>query len=1667
VRTLIHKFFFLILTALAAGRPLQSQSPMLSLDPVPETINAIRFDPSYYYNASERVNVLADNLAQRWQANGVTTVFYKAYDPAYGAKYRTDYDLNVEADYGRQNLLKHMIKACSSRGIQVMAWIPAFQHKAAWDKHPHWRVKNADGSDYRLNDTSYPLCAANPEVRDWWLGFIRDLLDHYPGLAGVDIGEPVVAWQSAYCGCASCARQKTESGWNDVSALGLNKTLLAGFELIHSHKKIACVTSVVSPKADGAVYTPAEQRGYTGFDLNALLDSEQRPDWISLELMWQQWADLYQNPVLFSPNWVKQAAAAVKNQVAERSRLLAHLELTPFGRQGVDASQLQQSMLAAKEANVVDIDLYDSHQIDRDDVWPAVKEGFRRQIIRRALIVSDPLGENDARQVAGLLSHFQTETEIFLLPKDGAYTPGKMQNQDLLFYIGVDPKFSIPHSFLQEAAGFDGVLAWIHFGIDQYLKQPETADYGFQHAGSAFDSSWNRVRYKSALLFKQDPDFNRLSIQDSSRCKVHAWLENGNDRLPYAVHSGNLWYLADLTTAFVLEGGSYIVFADLLHEIVGQNHCSNLLAMVRIEDLSPLSDVASLRRIADYLYSQDVPFSISLVPFYLDPANNTAASLSDQPEFVAAIQYMVRKGGVIVMHGNTHQYRGETTSDYEFWDMMNDSPLFSDSREYVRERLESGMEELAKNGLFPITWETPHYGASQLDYAVINGYFSSAYERRQTIDLHGSDQLVPWLIYRHAAGGKIIPENLGYIPLSRQEAGPLLEAARNHSALRDGIASFFFHPFVDLNVLKEIIPRMKQMGYRFTDPRHTSQQVRGKTFRVLTGSGDIELPLASSYLREFYLDPHGMVRDETFSQRPAGDTLRKTITAPEGWIYVAQAVAAKPKGRIADLLSGVVNRMPRTADYFAASQPLTGQNGQPVLMVMLYDRETKGRTARDQDNWQQALGSVGLDVLRLQVDEFFTVPEGANLILVPHAAAVKLKEQQILLLVRTVQNGAHLILERPSNLSAAIGITPEDSLWTVTSIVDEYYPTVAIRWSSTDTLNEFETEFDYITYASEPVSGKPVVIGGDYGNGRYLYWATYFDPDSHGGFGRFPFVMEMLRYHFGLQPLVRRDAVEIYFDPGSREDISIEDLIKLWRKNGVRIINVAGWHSYRDYIYDYGRLIELAHANAMSVYLWLELPHVSEKFWLDHPQWREQNALAADVDTSATHWRRPMALNLADCRQAVMAELRATLMAHDWDGINLAELYYESAAGPADPKWFTPMNSGFRQEFNRRHRFDPLSLFSPHSGHYWKQNPKGLTALYALRNELIIDQHRRFMEFFKKLEKEKNAVWKIIVTTLDDAMAPEAAAHMAVNTSAIAALSRETPFTLQLEEPPQANPSDPEEYVGMIRRAQAYTRGEPAMTTINLVQRPLRNDLVTRQITGVELYRTIQQCQNHNAQVAFNSEASLYDVDSGYLAMALASATRESLATAAWHIDAATPVSLLLDGKRHQNVLVDGAVWPAYHRGRLLLPAGKHRIEPMNRTSSLFKGFWSEARLVALSGELLKVKKVLRGLEMHYQSETVNHVVLSEKPHAITVDGRRLRTAVTHGELGYAFALPAGEHSAVILTSSRTTQAIKQTSLVLSGVIAAGGLVFGSILGLLYLKNSRLRRKNSKRSASS
>ena len=57
-------------------------------------------------------------------------------------------------------------------------------------------------------------------------------------------------------------------------------------------------------------------------------------------------------------------------------------------------------------------------------------------------------------------------------------------------------------------------------------------------------------------------------------------------------------------------------------------------------------------------------------------------------------------------------------------------------------------------------------------------------------------------------------------------------------------------------------------------------------------------------------------------------------------------------------------------------------------------------------------------------------------------------------------------------------------------------------------------------------------------------------------------------------------------------------------------------------------LIEACHRNGILVYAWLELPHVSEKFWDDHPEWREKTALLQDAQLD---WRKLMNLTNRDC----------------------------------------------------------------------------------------------------------------------------------------------------------------------------------------------------------------------------------------------------------------------------------------------------------------------------------------------------------------------------------------------------------------------------------------------------
>ncbi|MFC1682793.1 DUF2334 domain-containing protein [Candidatus Zixiibacteriota bacterium] len=1631
------------------------------LDPVHFQINAVRFDPSYYYDSPLTIEEMTDQLAAKWKKHGVSTVFFKAYDPIYGAKYKTSYDLNMTADYGRQDLLKHIIASCSENGIQVFAWLTAFQHRSAWQRHPGWRVKTADGSDYAPTNDSYFLCPAHPDVRRWWLGFIRDILEHYPELAGIDIAEPIIGWETGQCYCGYHAGE----GGPNAASQGLTETLGAAVKLIHELGRKACVTTVASAHPDGRVYSAAEQMRRTGFDLQGVLEAAHPPDWISVELMWQQWADLFQNDSVFTPEWTRQAARTIVRQVNGRATLIGHLELTSFGDQKVDVDQLSASILEAKAAGIEHVDLYDTHLLDTENAWGELRASLLHVDTKEVLICTDSIGLNDARQVASLVSHFNANVQLIQFRGDQV-PPDSLERFDVVFVVGVDPEAAMPRQFLKELGRYDGTICWLHYGVDQFLNIAGQEHYGFEYHGAQHDSSYRTVAYNGYSLPRLDPDFNRVAVTDSAICRSLASVTNGGESLPYVLRSGYFWYLADLPTAFVTEGGRHIVFCDLLHDIMREDHQVRKPALVRIEDINPLSDVESLRRISKYLSSQKVPFSIALVPFYLDPESNTAVSLSDRPELVEALHDAVRSGGTIIMHGSTHQYRGETTADYEFWDTMIQGPLFSDSREYVRQRLMTGLAELRKNKIYPLMWETPHYGASQLDYDIINTFFSTAYERRQTIDLHGSDQLVPYLIRRHTAGGKIIPENLGYIPLTQPEAGSMLAAARNNLALRDGFASFFFHPFVDHTPLEDLVSGLKQLGYEFTTPRLTSNSVRSPDYAALSGEGEIELELHDDFFHEFYIDQKGHVRDESYSDSPIVGKISKRLTVPAGWMYVAERATQKPKNILARALDSILPSAPKLTSAIAGvDKPLQDAEVIPLKPIVLLNGGAEGAAAKSQTNFVQALGCVGVDVDTLEVSEFLEVPDHVNLMIIPQAAAVALSQQQNLFLIHALQAGLNMIFEKNSALTENIGIYSLEREVVVRNVVDEYYPQVGITWVQPDSLRQFDIDLEYVSYYSDKDSQLPIVVGGEYGQGKYLYFGTLFDPHTDGGYGRFPYFIDLLKRQFSLVPTIRRNSVEVYFEPGDREDTSVEDLIKVWRNNGVRRIYVSAWHFYEEYTYDYERLIDLAHQNAMLVYAWLELPHVNQKFWDDHVEWREKTATGRDA---LVDWRRNMALNKEDCRQAVFHELRAALTNYDWDGVNLAELYYESPLGYGTPDDFTPMNDEIRSTFSRLEGFDPQLLFDPLSEYHWKRNPAAAAAFNQFREDQIVELHRHFLEYLYQLKRDYKLDYEIIVTTVDHLLSPEVGEATAINTLRLAELEREFPFTLQIEDPQALWPLGPDRYTKILEAyAEVQTR-MPLVLDINVV--PYRDmnqsQAPTMQPSGLELFQLANAAGQEQTRVAFYSEASLYEVDFPMLPFVMAADAVEEITDDSWTVEAPYTVNLLIDAQAHSDVLVDGRIWPACYRGRVLLPAGKHTLRSVSKIKSLTNWFRSTTRLVDLSGELLSASVIARGIRFEYQSIAHNIVLLTEMPQEIFIDDQPVDPQITTSELGFAVRLPSGRHVATIYTQTSGNQFTKHASVLLSGAIVLIGASAGMSLSFIYAKNSLRRKRRSPRPSS-
>lgn len=626
--------------------------------------------------------------------------------------------------------------------------------------------------------------------------------------------------------------------------------------------------------------------------------------------------------------------------------------------------------------------------------------------------------------------------------------------------------------------------------------------------------------------------------------------------------------------------------------------------------------------------------------------------------------------------------------------------------------------------------------------------------------------------------------------------------------------------------------------------------------------------------------------------------------------------------------------------------------------------------------WPEILSSVG----------FQPKPAGLAQIFVARAGAAGSSEW-----AARVEGGAVLILEGESSLAELLGFRRQKENVRVGSLTDVHNSGLAIIWESALELPVFDLPEGATVFAKERWTGAPMMAGARRGSGAVLWLAV---PPGERGYERFPYLLQAL-CDLGVEPPFRAGGLWAFFDSGYRTRVDLDYFARRWRRAGISALHVAAWHFYEPSEESDGylkKLIEACHREGILVYAWLELPHVSEQFWKDHPAWRERTAAQQDA---ALDWRKLMNLTNRECFEAVADGVLRLLDRFEWDGVNLAELYFESLEGIGNASRFTPMNDDVRKAFQAARGFDPIELFGR------RKDAASVAAFLGFRRDLAARIEEEWVGVLESARRRR-ADLDLVLTHVDDRFDSNMPDAIGADARRALALLEKSNFTFLIEDPATVWHLGAQRYRAIAGSYQGLTSHRDKLAIdLNIVDR-YQNVYPTKQQTGTELFQLVHQAAANFQQVALYFENSLLAPDWRMLPAAAAAVIRTETVGRKTVVESARGVAVHWKGP----ALVDGQIWPAADDETVWLPGGAHSVEPAPSRRG--------PRLLYLNGELRSARLVdFKTVEFSYRSTARAIALLDRRPQKIHIDGTETSLSLAGNA---TVLLPRGQHLVNIIT---------------------------------------------------
>lgn len=462
-----------------------------------------------------------------------------------------------------------------------------------------------------------------------------------------------------------------------------------------------------------------------------------------------------------------------------------------------------------------------------------------------------------------LLHHF---TKHVTIKSDNEVSAEEFKDATHVFYYGED-KRQIKTETVSLLNAFTGTLV----SIGENREQISSLDH-FEDRGEIKINGINKVKGNAINQLDYQVLIKQLKPTHDMTILLHGY--KADHHFPLLVKQDNNYVFL---TKKLDEDLTYY-FADILHDIIPNEHIDERLAYIRLEDIHPMSDPGNLLAVGEYLNERQIPYLIAVIPVYIEPETGEKIRFSSNPEIVEVLRYLQDTGGTVIAHGYTHQYRdSEAGEGFEFWDVENDQFIYrsdptkkiekiktqdefvnldayqtyiskfkKQEADYINTRLVSLIHELTVHGLYPLGFESPDYAMSQQGYDITSHYFSNVFGQLQLGGKHWETiGVTPYLSSASFLQEMVLyPETIGYVDSSLKYPYEHINRSIEKALLvRDSVIGGFYHPYLGVEALPEFIAAYESIpNLRWLDFKMESNDVITEEVYIQTdGTGNIEV----------------------------------------------------------------------------------------------------------------------------------------------------------------------------------------------------------------------------------------------------------------------------------------------------------------------------------------------------------------------------------------------------------------------------------------------------------------------------------------------------------------------------------------------------------------------------------------------------------------------------------------------------------------------------------------------------------------------------------------------------------------------------------------------------------------------------------------------------------